>query len=287
MDSLKFSSMIGTLGVAYIAVVVCIFAAGAIPLPPPEQTVSVWPPPRTRYTKTSGMVESFAIFIGLVSCCENLPTLVLELRDRTLRRVDTLIVISMAICAGLYAVVGFCGSYAFGAVVEGDFLKSLPIEHSVAGGQLSMFARVAFVVNVMGGIPLYLHPLRVVVSQMVFGIGPQDLKAPARISLTFALFLSSLGVAILVPNLDDVFAFLGSTADMSLGFALPALFYFLSVRSKNGESFGAHSQDPEGGVTGSLGLRHLTYWRVPSLVMAIVSFGLIPVLLAGLAYLHS
>merc|ERR1719174_445250 len=102
----------------------------------------------------------------------NVPTLVLELADSTIKRVDTMIIAGVGICTFIYGVVGVCGSIAFGASVEGNGLMSFPNEQGTTGGLVSIFARVAIVVNVIGGIPLYMHPFRATVSQVLFAKSP-------------------------------------------------------------------------------------------------------------------
>lgn len=192
LDSLKFSSVIGTFGLVYIVIVICLFAAGTIDVTPPEQDVSLFAPPGSEYTTPAGMFGAVSICICAFGCAANIPAAVVELRQNTLRRVNTMIISVTMICATILAMVGVFGSRVFGASVEGNSLKSFPNEPNTAGGLVSVFARVAVVINVMGSIPLRLHPLRSVISEIVFGVAPSNLSRLVYATLTIVLFFFGL-----------------------------------------------------------------------------------------------
>jgi amino acid permease len=294
LESLKVSSVVGMFGIMYIVIVVALFALGVIPVPVPEQKVTTWPPPASAHTSAPGMLTAIPMFVFAFGCAKTVPTLVVELQDNTPRRVDIMIVAAVSICAAIFAVVGVCGSLAFGASIEGNALKSFPNEEGSVGGLISVFARIAIVVNVMGTIPLSMHPLRALVAQMLFGKDPPELPFQARTALTIGLFVLTWSLALAVDSLDTVLAFLGATSDTMIGFTLPALFYCLSVKSQRDAAatedslgqFGVTLQSQEaGGVTDQatkvapLGLLRRAAW-----VMAAVSAALIPVLTAGEVY---
>lgn len=285
LDSLKFSSMIGTVGILYILIVVSVFAYGAIPVPPPQQHVSMWPPPHSPHTSTAGMFESIGICVFTFGCSKNFPSLIVELKQPTVRRVDTLIVSAVGICAVIYMIVGICGSVAFGASVAGNSLKSFPNDPGTLGGLVSAFARVAMAVNVMGSIPFCVQPLRAIVLQMLPSGSPPDASVTLRSTVTFVLFLFMWGAALVLTNLDEILAFVGSTADIAISFALPGLFYYLSSRGQSDDSLFGVSSAEEGTVARDSGIRKVTGpLRRGAQVLAIVSVALIPFLLTMEAY---
>jgi len=264
----------------YTTVVIMLFSFGMIDLPQPKQVVSFWPPEESDFTSLPGMMQSFPIFIFAFACSINVPALVVELDALTLRRADIMMFLGLGSCTAIYMLVGICGSIAFGASVEGDSLKSFPKGEGTIGGLLSTIGRVAIVANVMGGIPLKIHPLRAAVSPLLFGKESTELRMSVRTSLTIVLFGISWLLALVITNLDEVMAFIGSTANMVTGFSLPALFYCYGMnRGANDteEDFGIQESPAIGGSRS----RKAGWMRNLARVMAVVSLVLIPVLLSG------
>jgi len=284
LDSLRFSSMIGTIGIMYIVFVVAVFACGSIDLPVPEQSWSVWMPPHSSYTSVLGMIESVPLFVFAFGCALNIPTAILELENITMKQIDAMIFLAIAISTAIYMLVGVCGSIAFGASVEGNSLKSFPNDDDI-GGRLSIFARIAIVLAVLGSLPLYMHPFRANVSEMAFGKDPKELGAAIRIMIAVLLFSLVYGVSILVEGLDEVMALVGSTSMMLIGFSFPALFYYCGVRRQIPQdgNFGVGLQNqPQGTEEGAQrrqGLLRTTAWLV-----SVVSLVLVPLLVAGEIY---
>jgi len=248
------------------------------------QEVTMNPPPPSDYTTMPGMIESFPIFVFAFGCTLNVPTLILELAEPTALRVDSMVLAGVAIATVLYGITGLCGSYAFGASVAGNCLKSFPNELGTIGGLVSIFARVAIVLNVMGAIPLYMHPLRSVTSELLFGKAPKDLAAPVRTTVALVIFILTWGCGCLVKSLDEVMAFVGSTSHILLGFTLPALFYCLCDRGPRDDILGVELQNQEGGVAGDgAGARPAQKGglsRKLSWVVVVVSLVFIPSLLS-------
>jgi amino acid permease len=246
VDSLKFSSMIGTIGIMYVVITICLLAGGIVAVPPAAHPATMWPPPPSAYTSRTGIVESLPIFIVAFGCAKNVPAVALELKENTVRRVDAVLISTIAICTVFYMVVGVCGSLALGASVQGNALKSFPNEPGTTGGLVSLFGRVAVVVNVMGTVPLCMHPLKEVTCLMFFGKVPSQLTFPTRASVTLSIFITIYGMAMLIPDLDKVLSLMGSTAEMLVGFSLPAFFFYYGVSrgsSTEDGNFGVSLQD--------------------------------------------
>jgi len=287
MDSFKVSSIIGNAGIMYIVIVAAAFACELIEVPPVFQSVSFFPPSPSEYTTIEGLIQSFPIFVFAFGCTLNVPTLILELSDPTTARVDTMVLGGVAIAGTLYMITGICGAYAFGASVAGNCLKNFPNEFGTTGGLVSIFARVAIVLNVMGAIPLYMHPLRGVTSELLFGKAPKDLKSSVRMTVALVIFILTWGLGMMVKSLDEVMAFVGSSSHIMLGFTLPALFFCLINNNQREVMLGVELQNQEGAIaatdtgvqsTKSGGAKCLSWG------MAIGSIILIPILLSISAY---
>jgi len=226
LDSLKVTSYIGNAGIVYVVVVLCAFAVGFIPVASaPDQVVTLEPPAHSQYTSLPGLVESLPIFVAGFSCAQNLPTLVLELKDNSVRRIDIVIFGGIAISAGLVLLTGLFGSVAFGASVNGNVLLSFPSAPGTVCGLLANIGRIANVLNLLGCYPLYMHPARSSVSSMMLRKSPADLSFSSWAIVTLCTFLLCWIAAMLLTTLDVIMAYIGATCCMLMGFTFPALFY--------------------------------------------------------------
>jgi len=274
LDSLKVTSMIGNVGIAYIVFVVACFAAGALPVGgPPEQEVSVGPPPSSAYTSVPGMFECASIYIFAFSCAQNIPGLVLELDNATMQRIDLMIVMAIGLCTALFLAIGGCGSIAFGASVNGNLLKSFPFEHGTAIGLVATAARFAIVLNVLGTFPLQMFPARASLAQLLFHKVPADLSRATWSGLTLGLFLLSWGVALSVQSLDVALSFVGATAGMLMGYSFPALLFCRlccsdSSPDEKAQGLLAETDQPQ----------QCERLRIPARLTAVASLTMIPVL---------
>jgi hypothetical protein len=103
----------------------------------------------------------------------------------------------------------------------------------------------------MGGIPLYMLAMRGIVLQLIYDEASDNVKLPARSAITFVQFLCCWALALVINSLDEVMAFVGATAQIVVGFTLPALFYYIngggwrSNLDSGSVSFGI--EDAEGG----------------------------------------
>eukprot|EP00747_Dinoflagellata_sp_TGD_P070868 gnl/TRDRNA2_/TRDRNA2_156784_c0_seq1.p1 gnl/TRDRNA2_/TRDRNA2_156784_c0~~gnl/TRDRNA2_/TRDRNA2_156784_c0_seq1.p1 ORF type:complete len:473 (-),score=59.49 gnl/TRDRNA2_/TRDRNA2_156784_c0_seq1:287-1705(-) len=232
LESLKVSSVVGNVGVAYIVVAVAIFASGKLDLEAPEQPASLLPPPETAHTSFAGMVQCIPIYIFAYTCVPNIPRLVIDLQDATMRRVDMMLAAAFGTCFLIFLALGWFGTEAFGASVNPNLLKSFPSQQGTTGGLVATVARIATVLNVVGCFPLYMHPARESLSQLLFQKAPGDLALPAWALVTAGLFLGSWGVAMTVDTLEVALSFVGATACMLIGFSLPAT---LHLRLRQGQ----------------------------------------------------
>jgi len=287
IGSLKISSIIGNVGIMYIVILIILFASGVIFLPYPTQAVSFWPPPHSPYTTVPGMVKALPIFIFAIDCSMNMPTLICELGEVSMRDVDAMIVVAVAVCVATYTLVGVCGSVAFGASVDADSLQSFPNQSGTLGGFVSIFARVAIVLNLMGGIPLFMHPLRSNFSQMVLGKASQDLWLPVRVLVTVVLFLLIWLLALVAGSLDEAMALVGGTTFMIIGYTMPAVFFLVGGNNAGALDTCVEMQGRAEGVViagASVWNIRTGHFKKAARVLAVTSLTLIPLLLAGQVY---
>lgn len=232
LDSLKFTSFIGNIAVMYIIVVLCLFATGIVTADPVQQDVSFLPPPETEFTSLPGIIECLPVYISAFACAQQLPTIIFELQKNTVRRVNALLASAIGITCAIFGIIGVCGSLALGASVDGNLLLSFPSKHGTAGALVATVARFAIAVNVTGSVPLFMHPTRIQISQLLFQKGPEELGRVAWTSITFGLFVASWGAACFIGSLDVAMALVGCTSGVLVGFTFPAMFYCRMMSSQ-------------------------------------------------------
>lgn len=229
MTTLKVASIIGNFSILYIVFVIFMCASNAVPVAEPQQPLTFWPP-EYKSTSLAGRLESTSLFVFSYGCVTSLPALVCEMQNPTLRRVDTMIFLSMGFTYLVYISIGIFGCYTWGSTVSGNVMIDFPIKRGTLGGNLSIFSRVAIVFNVSGSIALEDFILRQAVSQIFFQKSQKDLTTNVNAIVAVCIFCTTWGMAMLLTSITDVMAFVGATCNNFLGFTFPCLFYVLSER---------------------------------------------------------
>ena len=88
LSSLKIVSMIGNVAIVYIVIICALFASGAVVTPQLSDAEKAKLPPDS----VAGAMSVPALFIAAFCCTQNMPALVSELENNTMRRIDKFIV---------------------------------------------------------------------------------------------------------------------------------------------------------------------------------------------------
>lgn len=286
MSALKVTSLIGTMGLLYIALAAVSFYLGIIPVQTfSEQTLTIMPPPITQHTTFPGLLEALGIFLFSFGCVTCIPRILLEIDNLNPKRANIVVYASVFNCTLLYALVGLCGVYAFHSGVPGNALMAFPNEPGTVGAYVSIFARLAIAVNVSGSVPLEMHPLRSTFAEILFGKTLQDMQFRNQVLLTVIVFVCTWGLALLCTSLDEAMAFCGSTANMFVGFFFPACFFILGVYVPRDSELGINlpSQEQVAPSTGDvIVIRKQSFVkRSMAWMMAIASMVLMPIITYG------
>ena len=171
------------------------FALGVLPVQhEPQLAVSMLPTISPPYTSVAGMFECLSIFVFAFSCAQNIPPLAYELVDATPPRLFKMVAAGVAMSAVMYQATAWCGSVAFGASVDPNLLRSFPITGGVTASAIGVISRIAVILNVGAGFPLYMHPARSSLSGLFFGTSAAELRELSYMRwavLTAGLFGSS------------------------------------------------------------------------------------------------
>ncbi|KAK4561361.1 hypothetical protein LTR86_004678 [Recurvomyces mirabilis] len=255
LDSLKYTSVIALISIAYLVVLVVYHFSTGDTLAE-RGTVNV--------VKWQGLIptlSSFPVIVFAYTCHQNMFSILNEIKTNTPFRTTSVVTASIGSAAGIYILVAVTGYLSFGDNIIGNIVAQYT--PSVA----STIGRAAIVVLVMFSYPLQVHPCRASVDAVskwrprrsgtgnggneeftpasgspsrhsLLGHTPQQ-KSPSQKSgkpdemselrfaiITTAIIILSYIVAMTVSSLDKVLAYVGSTGSTSISFILPGLFYY-------------------------------------------------------------
>jgi len=253
INALRFTSTLGFIGIVYVSVLTVIFGYGGELLGDPCKGHEdcpgnfCWGFPGN----IPNQLRVISIFCWAFVATQNIPSLTLELKSRSLRRLDISIFgASMSVFA-IYSVTALAGYNAFGDYVNANLLKSFPVN------LFPSVARLCIAIVLSLCIPLQVFPLKNSVCNMLFGMDAVECSSSKYYGVIISLLLAAWAVVVGISDLSIVMAFIGGTSSMYIGYTFPAYFY-IKVFAKDG----------------------LTFDRVVSYVILVMSLLLSPLLVA-------
>lgn len=211
VDSLKFTSTLAMLFMTYVGCVVVAYSLSeSLDACPDERDArcggSVVP-----IKFNAGTLESLSLTTFAYTAQTQLVPIANELHDYTQPKMDSVVLASIALCCGLYVVVGIAGYHTFGDKVESDLLESYQ------GSSLPvLIARVAVSFVVAFSYPLMTQPCRTSLSQLTK-------QPPSRCTLFILILTSTL--ALVVKDLGTTLSVIGSTASTAVAYIIPSAAY--------------------------------------------------------------
>jgi amino acid permease len=153
------------------------------------------------------------------------------MRSPSLRRVDGMLGGTMRAAGCVYAAVGMAGYAAFREHTAGNLLRNFSMMAQLAGPRAAAVRhlKLGFAFSVAGAVPVTLLPVR---DAMLSAIGGEAGTPPSQLQhalITALILCITLVLAVLVPNVELVFALTGATASVMLAYIFPAAM-FLSLQ---------------------------------------------------------
>ncbi|KAH9826539.1 vacuolar amino acid transporter 5-like [Teratosphaeria destructans] len=246
LDSLKYTSIIALVSIAYLVVLVVYHFASGDTLPARGEV---------HWLKWQGAVPtlaSFPVIVFAYTCHQNMFSILNEISDNSHFRTTAVVGASIGGAASIYILVAITGYLSFGTNVVGNIVSQY------TPSVFSTIGRAAIVVLVMFSYPLQVHPCRASVDavskwrpqtrrkdELTPAIGspsraslltgsvkivsrpkPEEMSELRFAVITTAIIILSYVVAMTVSSLDKVLAYVGSTGSTSISFILPGLFYY-------------------------------------------------------------
>ncbi|XP_067268750.1 sodium-coupled neutral amino acid transporter 5 [Pseudorasbora parva] len=145
-----------------------------------------------------------------------------ELKNPSKKRMQNIANISILAMFVMYLLTAIFGYLTFYANVESELLEMYSKKDT-----LMLCVRLAVLVAVTLTVPVVLFPIRRAVLQLLFPDKP--FSWVRHISIAVCLLIAVNLLVIFVPNIRDIFGFIGATSAPSLIFILPGIFYIYII----------------------------------------------------------
>ncbi|KAK7135801.1 hypothetical protein R3I94_014469 [Phoxinus phoxinus] len=145
-----------------------------------------------------------------------------ELKNPSTKRMQNISNISILAMFVMYLLTAIFGYLTFYANVQSELLEMYSKTDT-----LMLCVRLAVLMAVTLTVPVVLFPIRRAVLQLVFPEKP--FSWVRHISIAVCLLIAVNLLVIFVPNIRDIFGFIGATSAPSLIFILPGIFYICIV----------------------------------------------------------
>ncbi|KAI8885754.1 hypothetical protein K501DRAFT_179311 [Backusella circina FSU 941] len=213
LDSLKYTSSIAILAVAYLTIIVLYYAI--VPDFPLPESIDY-------FRFDSDFFTKLPIFIFAFTCHQNIFTAFNEMGDNSEKSMISVIKSAIGLAGGIYEVVAVLGYICFGNTVKDNIILEYPQNYFVA------FGEIAIVILILFSFPLQVHPCRASLENVIRYARDQSYYYNTRqrhFILTTFILLITLAISSSVTSLGLVLAFVGSTGSTAISFILPGLFY--------------------------------------------------------------
>jgi len=210
MDSLKFTSFLALISVAYVVILIVyyLFNDGVYG-------------GRIHYTPRSfeEFFSTIPTFIFAFTCHQNIFSIRNETPDIT--KVNKIIVISVLISLAAYILIGYCGYFTYGIAIKDNIINNLNKTDIAV-----VICRIAVSLLVALSYPLQIHPCRVCVNNILETCFPM-LRVSKLFHVFITLFLCAItyAIAFFVSDLGIVFSIVGATGSVIICYILPGVFY--------------------------------------------------------------
>nr|XP_039264895.1 putative sodium-coupled neutral amino acid transporter 10 isoform X3 [Styela clava] len=180
--------------------------------------VNLWRP--------AGMFQCLPIFSLAYACQCQLFIVYDSLEEPSVRRIEDIVSSAIKFVTVVYMSVGFFGYTTYQEHIAGNLLVSFP------SNMLLDFIKLGFAMSVVLGFPLIIFPCRQSIHTLFFGkpvgegLQPNTYIPPFLFkSITLTIVLSTMTVAIMIPNVETILGLTGATMGSIICFIFPALIF--------------------------------------------------------------
>ncbi|CAE7562521.1 AVT6 [Symbiodinium natans] len=187
---------------------------------PHPRVWQVFPPADMTFVQFASVLP---VFIFSFTCHQNLFPVASELKDRSLERLDKVLVCAVNTGLVIFATAGLSGYLTFGQEVHANFLENLPANGFTLLGKCLVLLAVIFTY------PLQLHPCRRSLMILVQSLQGRVLSRSAdricRRVFTVLILVGTGLLAVAVHDLGITLAFVGAVGSNTVVLIMPGFLY--------------------------------------------------------------
>jgi len=179
------------------------------------------------------VLNACALFMNGFSMSYNLPQVVQELREHSIKRCDQVLNISCVFVMITYYVFSYTAFRLYGYDTESNVIGNYP------KNLLGIITRLALSMVLVCGVPFQLHPARNSLAHLIFGKEAHELSLCRYVTSTIVIFSAMYALSTQVTDLGMILGWVGAVCGTTLMCLLPPWFYIkLHKRRGNRKSVG-------------------------------------------------
>jgi amino acid permease len=264
LRGISHASILSYIGIACITYV-CIMPFFYISDAPDAMNIPVWP------NSFMGSMRKLPVYFFAFSCMQNLFTVVTEIENFTVRRVQTVCASAVSTGLVLYLVVMLVPFFCFGSTVADVFLWSYPPTKIPV-----QLAYILTALQVSIGYVLVIHPTRQSILSLWYREAEpaESQERKFRIIITLILVVLTMGIALVTNSISTVTELTGLYGANTYCFTAPSYMFYKRYHPRNFKEDG-QSVD---GIT-----KHMKLWYL-SIACLVISALIYPVCTAAIIY---
>ncbi len=212
IDSLKYTSYLAILFMAYLVIVVVVRSGTRVDQGTGEEV---------NFSNITETIFRAVPIVTLAYTCQmNLFSLLYGLQKPTRSRIRKVLFSSLTVCLLAYTAVGLFGYLTFFTSTQGNVLLNYDTDDVFV-----MVGRVGVAIVIICSFPLLAHPCLDTVDDLVFPNRRHVFSYRRRLGALIVVVGLAYTIAMLVDDVSVVLGIAGATGSTSISFVLPALFY--------------------------------------------------------------
>jgi len=232
LDSLRFTSTLGFLGIVYVSTITILFAYGNDILGDPCEGQDKcpghfhWGFPGDM----PNLLRVISLFCYAFVGTQNVPTLTFELKNRSIQRLDISVYGALLMAISIYFITALAGYQVYGDIVDANLLKSFPVM------TYTTIARLGIAMVLCTTFPLQMYPTKNSICNIIYGLDAYECSNARYYGTIVVVLAAAWGIGVSITDLSIILAFIGATTSVFIGYSFPAYFY-IKIFANEGLTF--------------------------------------------------
>lgn len=202
----------------------------------------------TMWNSRGALIALPVVLFGFTAHVALLPVLN-SLKKPSAPRIRRVLNLSVLLCTVIYTTVGWAGYAAFGRRTAGNVLRNFEAPNAFPTQQIAMrLMKGGIGASILFTVPLVVVPMRetgIAILERNGIVSSTIGTSRAQQLLTVAYLFAAQAFAIAVPNVELVFALIGATSSVMLGYVLPAIIFCNAFPADQNGSFSINDSDKQ------------------------------------------